>query len=126
MAGGRYVSVNYNEHEDPAPENIKIWLESSDKEQKRRFEARIDDPLRQWKLSPIDLPLRKRWFRLLARLHMMLKATDTKHAPWYILRSDDKKRAAELSRPHSQADPAQEAAAGEGEAARALDETRPR
>src|SRR4249920_2409985 len=72
---------------------IKIWLESSDKEQKRRFEARIDDPLRQWKLSPMDLPSRTRWFDYSRARDMMLKATDTKHAPWYILRSDDKKRA---------------------------------
>ena len=72
---------------------IKIWLESSDKEQKRRFEARIDDPLRQWKLSPMDLPSRTRWFDYSRARDMMLKATDTKIAPWHILRSDDKKRA---------------------------------
>ena len=72
---------------------IKIWLESSDKEQKRRFEARIDDPLRQWKLSPVDLLSRSRWFDYSRARDMMLKATDTKEAPWYILRSDDKKRA---------------------------------
>ena len=72
---------------------IKIWLESSDKEQKRRFEARIDDPLRQWKLSPMDLPSRTRWFEYSRARDMMLKATDTKSAPWYILHSDDKKRA---------------------------------
>ena len=72
---------------------IKIWLESSDQEQKRRFEARIDDPLRQWKLSPMDLPSRSRWFEYSRARDMMLKATDTKHAPWYVLRSDDKKRA---------------------------------
>jgi len=72
---------------------IKIWLESSDKEQKRRFEARIKDPLRQWKLSPMDLPSRSRWFDYSRARDMMLKATDTKHSPWYILRSDDKKRA---------------------------------
>ena len=72
---------------------IKIWLESSDKEQKRRFEARIDDPLRQWKLSPMDLPSRTRWFDFSRARDMMLKATDTKYAPWQILRSDDKKRA---------------------------------
>ena len=72
---------------------IKIWLESSDKEQKRRFEARIDDPLRQWKLSPMDLPSRTRWFDYSRARDMMLKATDTKFAPWHILRSDDKKRA---------------------------------
>jgi polyphosphate kinase 2 len=72
---------------------IKIWLEVSDKEQKRRFEARIEDPLRQWKLSPIDLPSRSRWFDYSRARDLMLKATDTKPAPWYILRSDDKKRA---------------------------------
>jgi polyphosphate kinase len=72
---------------------IKIWLEVSDKEQKRRFEARIEDPLRQWKLSPMDLPSRERWFDYSRARDMMLKATDTKHAPWYILRSDDKRRA---------------------------------
>jgi polyphosphate kinase 2 len=72
---------------------IKIWLESSDKEQKRRFEARINDPLRQWKLSPMDLPSRSRWFDYSRARDKMLKATDTKYAPWHILRSDDKKRA---------------------------------
>jgi polyphosphate kinase len=72
---------------------IKIWLEVSDEEQKRRFEARIDDPLRQWKLSPMDLPSRERWFDYSRARDMMLEATDTKHAPWYVLRSDDKRRA---------------------------------
>jgi len=72
---------------------IKIWLEVSNQEQKRRFEARIDDPLRQWKLSAMDLPSRKRWYDYSRARDMMLKATDSKHAPWYILRSDDKKRA---------------------------------
>jgi polyphosphate kinase 2 len=72
---------------------IKIWLESSDKEQKRRFEARMKDPLRQWKLSPMDLPSRTKWFEYSRARDMMLKATDTKHALWHILRSDDKKRA---------------------------------
>jgi polyphosphate kinase 2 len=72
---------------------IKIWLEVSDKEQKRRFEARIDDPVRQWKLSPMDLPSRSKWFEYSRARDLMLKATDTKWAPWHILRSDDKKRA---------------------------------
>jgi polyphosphate kinase 2 len=72
---------------------IKIWLEVSDKEQKRRFEARMDDPLRQWKLSPMDLPSRSKWFDYSRARDLMLEATDTKHAPWHILRSDDKKRA---------------------------------
>jgi polyphosphate kinase len=72
---------------------IKVWLEVSDKEQKRRFEARLEDPLRQWKLSPMDLPSRSKWFEYSRARDMMLKATDTKWAPWYILPSDDKKRA---------------------------------
>ncbi|HEV2840387.1 MAG TPA: polyphosphate kinase 2 [Chthoniobacterales bacterium] len=72
---------------------IKIWLESSDKEQKRRFEARMEDPVRQWKLSPMDLPSRSKWFEYSRARDLMLTATDTKHAPWHILRSDDKKRA---------------------------------
>jgi polyphosphate kinase 2 len=72
---------------------IKIWLEVSDKEQKRRFEARIDDPLRQWKLSAMDLPSRSHWFEYSRARDRMLDVTDTKWAPWHILRSDDKKRA---------------------------------
>jgi polyphosphate kinase 2 len=72
---------------------IKVWLEVSDKEQKRRFEARIDDPLRQWKLSPMDLPSRSKWFQYSRARDLMLDATDTKWAPWYILTSDDKERA---------------------------------
>jgi polyphosphate kinase 2 (PPK2 family) len=72
---------------------IKLWLEVSDQEQQRRFEARITDPVRQWKLSPMDLPSRSKWFEYSRARDLMLKATDTKWAPWYILRSDDKKRA---------------------------------
>jgi len=72
---------------------LKFWLEVSDKEQKRRFEARITDPIRQWKLSPMDLPSRTKWFEYSRARDLMLKATDTKWAPWRILRSDDKKRA---------------------------------
>ena len=72
---------------------IKYWLEVSDKEQERRFEARIADPLRQWKLSPMDLPSRSQWFGYSRARDEMLKATDTRHAPWYVIRSDDKKRA---------------------------------
>lgn len=72
---------------------IKFWLEVSDKEQKRRFEARIEDPVRQWKLSPMDLPSRSKWFEYSRARDRMLDATDTKHAPWNIVLSDDKKRA---------------------------------
>ncbi|HUB68241.1 MAG TPA: polyphosphate kinase 2 [Candidatus Methylacidiphilales bacterium] len=72
---------------------IKIWLEVGDKEQKRRFEARIDDPLRQWKLSTMDLPSRSKWFEYSRARDLMLQATDTKWAPWYILHSDNKRQA---------------------------------
>src|SRR5262245_2978890 len=72
---------------------IKIWLEVSDAEQKRRFEARINDPLRQWKLSPMDLPSRSKWFEYSRARDLMLEATDTEYAPWYIVPSDDKRRA---------------------------------
>jgi polyphosphate kinase 2 len=72
---------------------IKFWLEVSNEEQARRFKARIEDPLRQWKLSPMDLPSRSRWYDYSRACDMMLEATDTEAAPWYIVRSDDKKRA---------------------------------
>ena len=72
---------------------IKIWLEVSKEEQERRFLARINDPLRQWKLSPMDLESYKYWDEISKVADMMVKATDSKHAPWYILRSDDKRRA---------------------------------
>jgi polyphosphate kinase 2 len=72
---------------------IKYWLEVSNKEQERRFEARVEDPLRQWKLSPMDLPSRERWYDYSRARDRMLAATDTKHAPWHIVRSDNKKSA---------------------------------
>ncbi len=72
---------------------IKLWMEVSNDEQKRRFEARISDPLRQWKLSPMDLPSRRRWYDYSRARDEMLRKTDTRIAPWYIVRSDDKKKA---------------------------------
>jgi polyphosphate kinase len=72
---------------------LKFWLEVSNEEQERRFQARINDPLRQWKLSPMDLPSRSRWYDYSRARDMMLDATDTDDVPWYIVRSDDKKRA---------------------------------
>jgi polyphosphate kinase 2 len=72
---------------------IKIWLEVSNDEQKRRFEARVDDPMRQWKLSNMDLPSREKWYEYSLARDAMLEATDTRKSPWYILYSDDKKRA---------------------------------
>ena len=72
---------------------IKYWLEVGKKEQQRRFEARIKDPLRQWKLSPMDLESFRRWYEYSRARDQMLEATDTKHAPWHIVRSDDKRKA---------------------------------
>jgi polyphosphate kinase 2 len=72
---------------------IKIWLEVGQEEQERRFTARIDDPVRQWKLSPMDIESYRRWYDYSRARDQMLDATDSKHAPWYIVRSDDKRRA---------------------------------
>lgn len=71
---------------------IKLWLEVGMDEQERRFNARIDDPVRQWKLSPMDLESFKRWYDYSRARDLMLKKTSTKDAPWYIIRSDDKRR----------------------------------
>jgi len=75
---------------------IKLWLEVGNDEQERRFEARLKDPMRQWKLSPMDLPSRERWYDYSRARDMMLKKTDVPGAPWYIVRSDNK-RAARLN-----------------------------
>jgi polyphosphate kinase 2 len=72
---------------------VKFWLEVGKQEQEQRFEARIEDPMRQWKLSPMDVESWTRWYDYSRARDMMLEATDTEHAPWYIVRSDDKKRA---------------------------------
>jgi polyphosphate kinase 2 len=71
---------------------IKVWLEVGQEEQDRRFHARINDPLRQWKLSPMDVESYNRWYQYSKARDAMLKATDTKHAPWHIVRTDDKRR----------------------------------
>ena len=72
---------------------IKYWLEVTEEEQARRFEARIEDPLRQWKLSPTDLESRRLWYDYFRARDQMLDATDTPWAPWHIVRSDSKKHA---------------------------------
>jgi polyphosphate kinase 2 len=72
---------------------IKIWLEVGQDEQDKRFAARIEDPMRQWKLSPMDLLSYEKWYDYSRARDIMLDKTDSKHAPWYIVRSDDKKRA---------------------------------
>jgi len=70
---------------------IKVWLEVGMEEQDRRFAARIYDPLRQWKLSPMDLESYGRWYDYSRARDAMLKHTDSKNAPWFIVRSDDKR-----------------------------------
>src|SRR5260221_1617836 len=72
---------------------VKYWLEVGKEEQARRFAARIDDPLRQWKLSPMDIESWRRWDDYTQARDEMLMVTDTPHAPWHIVRSDDKKSA---------------------------------
>jgi polyphosphate kinase 2 len=72
---------------------IKFWLEVGQEEQRKRFEARIEDPLRQWKLSPMDLESYARWYAYSRARDLMLETTDTEDAPWHIVRSDDKRRA---------------------------------
>jgi polyphosphate kinase 2 len=72
---------------------IKIWLEVGQEEQERRFRARIDDPVRQWKLSPMDVESFKRWYDFSVARDLMLEHTDTEFAPWYLVDSNDKKRA---------------------------------
>jgi polyphosphate kinase 2 len=72
---------------------IKIWLEAGKDEQERRFSARIEDPLRQWKLSPMDIESYGRWYDYSRARDMMLEMTDSQHAPWYVVRSDNKRRA---------------------------------
>jgi polyphosphate kinase 2 len=72
---------------------IKYWLEVGMEEQTRRLEARIDDGRKIWKLSPMDLKSYSRWYDYSRARDDMFKATDTKWAPWYVVRSDDKRRA---------------------------------
>ena len=72
---------------------VKYWLEVSEEEQTRRLEARIDDPRKIWKLSPMDLKSYSRWYDYSRARDDMFKATDTSWAPWHVVRSDDKRRA---------------------------------
>ena len=72
---------------------IKYWLEVSEEEQTRRLEARIDDPRKIWKLSPMDLKSYSRWYDYSRARDDMFKATDTPWAAWHVVRSDDKRRA---------------------------------
>ncbi len=72
---------------------IKFWLEVGQEEQEKRFEARIADPMRQWKLSPMDLKSYEHWYEFSRARDRMLDVTDTVESPWYVVKTDDKKRA---------------------------------
>jgi polyphosphate kinase 2 len=72
---------------------IKYWLSVSDEEQERRFQARILDPVRRWKLSPMDLEARKRWVDYSIAKDEMFKYTDIKQAPWFVVNADIKRHA---------------------------------
>ncbi len=72
---------------------IKYWFSVSDEEQERRFQARIDDPTKRWKLSDMDLASREKWVEYSKAKDAMFKYTDTKQCPWYVVRADNKRRA---------------------------------
>ncbi|HCD34596.1 MAG TPA: polyphosphate kinase 2 [Phycisphaerales bacterium] len=72
---------------------VKYWFSVSDKEQESRFESRIDDPTKRWKLSPMDLKSRAKWVEYSKAKDKMFAITDTKQCPWYVVHADDKKRA---------------------------------
>jgi polyphosphate kinase len=72
---------------------VKYWFSVSDEEQERRFQARVDDPMRRWKLSPIDLESRARWVEYSQAKDEMFRRTDIPEAPWWVVEADDKRRA---------------------------------
>ena len=72
---------------------IKYWFSVSDEEQENRFQARLDDPTKRWKLSPMDLESRNKWLEYSKAKDEMFTYTDIKQAPWYVVRADNKKRA---------------------------------
>jgi polyphosphate kinase 2 len=72
---------------------IKYWFSVSDEEQEARFQSRIDDPTKRWKLSPMDIESRDKWLEYSKAKDEMFKYTDTKKSPWYVVPADNKKRA---------------------------------
>jgi polyphosphate kinase 2 len=72
---------------------LKYWFSVSDEEQEQRFRARVETPAKRWKLSPMDLESRKRWVEYSKAKDRMFEHTDIKQAPWYVVNSDDKRRA---------------------------------
>ena len=72
---------------------LKYWFSVSDEEQERRFQERASNPLKRWKLSPMDLESRNRWVKYSQARDEMFFYTDIQEAPWYVIQSDDKRRA---------------------------------
>jgi polyphosphate kinase 2 len=72
---------------------IKYWFSVSDKEQERRFQDRIEDPTKRWKISPMDVESRDKWVEYSMAKDKMFSYTDTKQSPWYVVHADDKRRA---------------------------------
>ncbi len=72
---------------------LKYWFSVSDEEQESRFKQRINDPIRQWKISPMDLKSRAKWVEYSRAKDKMFEHTDIKQVPWFVVRADDKKRA---------------------------------
>ena len=72
---------------------IKYWFSVSDEEQERRFQKRMEDPMKRWKLSPMDLKAREKWVDFSRAKDEMFRYTDIKHAPWYVVNADNKRRA---------------------------------
>ena len=72
---------------------IKYWFSVSDKEQEKRFQDRINDPTKSWKISPMDVVSRQKWVEYSKAKDEMFAYTDTKESPWYVVEADDKRRA---------------------------------
>ena len=115
---------------------VKYWFSVSDDEQERRFQARVNDPMQRWKLSPMDLKSREKWVEYSRAKDEMFTYTDIKQAPWYVVNADDKRRARlncitppaladPLRGPHPGADQAAAAPDGHGLRAPADRPTRP-
>ena len=96
---------------------LKYWLEVSEEEQTRRLKSRIDDGRKIWKLSPMDLKSYSRWYDYSRARDEMFKASDTPWAPWYVVRSNDKKRARlNVNHPFARPNSLRGSPTGEGEA----------
>lgn len=72
---------------------LKYWFSVSEAEQERRFQSRLEDPMKRWKLSPVDVESRGRWVEYSKAKDAMMANTDTDHAPWFVIEADDKRRA---------------------------------